>query len=184
MVWGDSLGNDGIRYEQLPAGRPRDWVSASGFGGRVAARASSGTLRGRCGGSAGVFGVREGLSRLGLGVLSPERAAGALVYGYATGVFSSRKLERATYDSVAFRFIAANDHPDHDTIAAFRRRFLGQIEGLFVEVLVLAREAGMLRLARWRWTAPRCTPMRAGTVRCRINMPARSKPGWRPRWRN
>ena len=44
-----------------------------------------------------------------------------LVYGYATGVFSSRKLERATYDSVAFRFIAANDHPDHDTIAAFRR---------------------------------------------------------------
>ena len=44
--------------------------------------------------------------------------------GYATGVFSSRKLERATYDSIAFRFIAANDHPDHDTIAAFRRRFL------------------------------------------------------------
>jgi transposase len=42
---------------------------------------------------------------------------GLLVYGYATGVFSSRKLERATYYSVAFRFIAANDHPDHDTIA-------------------------------------------------------------------
>src|SRR5208282_1445789 len=48
-------------------------------------------------------------------------------YGYATGVFSSRKLERATYDSVAFRFIAANDHPDHDTLAAFRRRFLAEI---------------------------------------------------------
>jgi transposase len=47
-----------------------------------------------------------------------------LVYGYTTGVFSSRKLERATYDSVAFRFIAANDHPNHDTIATFRRRFL------------------------------------------------------------
>ena len=76
----------------------------------------------------------------------PSVLLGLLVYGYATGVFSSRKLERATYDSVAFRFIAANDHPDHDTIAAFRRRFLGQIEGLFVEVLVLAREAGMLRL--------------------------------------
>ena len=69
----------------------------------------------------------------------PSVLLGLLVYGYATGVFSSRKLERATYDSVAFRFIAANDHPDHDTIAAFRRRFLGQIEGLFVEVLVLAR---------------------------------------------
>ena len=63
-----------------------------------------------------------------------------LVYGYATGVFSSRKLERATYDSVAFRFIAANDHPDHDTIATFRRRFLTDIEMLFVKVLLLARE--------------------------------------------
>jgi transposase len=47
----------------------------------------------------------------------PEMLLGLLVYGYATGVFSSRKLERATCDSVAFRFIAANDHPDHDTIA-------------------------------------------------------------------
>jgi hypothetical protein len=55
-------------------------------------------------------------------------------------------LERATYDSVAFRFIAANDHPDHDTIATFRRRFLGEIEGLFVQVLLLAREMGMLKL--------------------------------------
>jgi hypothetical protein len=69
-----------------------------------------------------------------------------LVYGYATGVFSSRKLERATYDSVAFRFIAGNEHPDHDTIATFRRRFLKQIEALFVEVLKLAREMGLLKL--------------------------------------
>ena len=71
---------------------------------------------------------------------------GLLVYGYATGVFSSRQLERATYDLVAFRFIAANDHPDHDTIATFRRRFLAEIEGLFVQVLMLAREAGLLKL--------------------------------------
>ena len=71
---------------------------------------------------------------------------GILVYGYATGVFSSRKLERATYDSVAFRFIAANDHPDHDTIAAFRRRFLKEIEALFVQVLQLAREMGVLKM--------------------------------------
>ena len=76
----------------------------------------------------------------------PSMLLGLLVYGYATGVFSSRKLERATYDSVAFRFIAANDHPDHDTIAAFRRRFLDRIEALFVEVLLLAREAGMVKL--------------------------------------
>src|ERR1700690_2266292 len=69
-----------------------------------------------------------------------------LVYGYATGVFSSRKLERATYDSVAFRFIAANEHPDHDTIATFRRRFLPQIEALFVQVLLLARGRGLIKL--------------------------------------
>ena len=71
---------------------------------------------------------------------------GLLVYGYATGVFSSRKLERATYDSVAFRFVAANQHPDHDTIAAFRRRFLKEIEALFVKILLLAREMGLLKL--------------------------------------
>ena len=76
----------------------------------------------------------------------PRMLLGVLVYGYATGVFSSRKLERATYDSVAFRFIAANDHPDHDTIAAFRRRFLKDIGRLFVDVLRLAREMGVLKM--------------------------------------
>ena len=76
----------------------------------------------------------------------PRMLLGLLVYGYATGVFSSRKLERATYDSVAFRFIAANDHPDHDTIATFRRRFLEEIEALFVQVLQLAREMGVLKM--------------------------------------
>src|SRR5882724_4925662 len=76
----------------------------------------------------------------------PALLLGLLVYGYATGVFSSRKLERASYDSVAFRFIAANQHPDHDTIASFRRRFLKEIEGLFVQVLLLAREMGVLKL--------------------------------------
>ena len=76
----------------------------------------------------------------------PGLLLGLIIYGYATGVFSSRKLERATYDSVAFRFIAANEHPDHDTIAAFRRRFLKQIEPLFVQVLDMAREMGVLKL--------------------------------------
>lgn len=76
----------------------------------------------------------------------PRVLLGLLVYGYATGVFSSRKLERATYDSVAFRFIAANDHPDHDTLAAFRRRFLEEIKGVFEQVLLLAREMGVLRM--------------------------------------
>jgi transposase len=76
----------------------------------------------------------------------PQLLLGLIIYGYATGVFSSRNLERATYDSVAFRFIAANEHPDHDTIATFRRRFLPEIEALFVQVLGVAREMGVLKL--------------------------------------
>src|ERR1035438_49099 len=76
----------------------------------------------------------------------PALLLSIVVYGYATGVFSSRKLERATYDSVAFRFITGNEHPDHDTIATFRRRFLKEIEGLFVGVLELAHEMGMLKM--------------------------------------
>jgi len=76
----------------------------------------------------------------------PSILLGILVYGYATGVFSSRKLERASYDSVAFRFVAANQHPDHDTLATFRRRFLAEIQTLFVQVLQLAREIGVLKL--------------------------------------
>jgi transposase len=76
----------------------------------------------------------------------PAMLLGLLVYGYATKVFSSRALERGTYDSVAFRYIAGNEHPDHDTIAAFRKRFLGHIEALFLEVLKLARTLGMLKL--------------------------------------
>ena len=76
----------------------------------------------------------------------PRLLLGLIIYGYAIGVFSSRNLERATYNSVAFRFIAANEHPDHDTIATFRRRFLEQIEALFVQVLGVAREMGVLKL--------------------------------------
>jgi transposase len=76
----------------------------------------------------------------------PALLLGILVYGYATGVFSSRRLERASYDSVAFRFITANEQPDHDTIATFRRRFLKEIEELFVRVLELAREMGLLKM--------------------------------------
>ena len=76
----------------------------------------------------------------------PSVLLGLLIYGYATGVHSSRKIERATYDSVAFRYVAANTHPDHDTLATFRRRFLKEVEALFVQVLVLAREMKLLKL--------------------------------------
>jgi transposase len=76
----------------------------------------------------------------------PAMLLGLLVYGYATKTFSSRAIERATHDSVAFRFIAGNEHPDHDTIAGFRKRFLPQIQALFVDVLRLAGTMGMLKL--------------------------------------
>lgn len=76
----------------------------------------------------------------------PRMLLSLLFYGYATGVFSSRKLELATYDSVAFRFISVNEHPDHDTIAKFRSRFLSELQPLFVQVLQIAHEAGFLKL--------------------------------------
>lgn len=78
----------------------------------------------------------------------PATLLSLLIYGYATGVFSSRKIERASYDSVAFRYVAANTHPDHDTIATFRRRFLSQLEALFVQVLLLAREMKLMKLGQ------------------------------------
>lgn len=78
----------------------------------------------------------------------PEMLLALLFYGYATGVYSSRKIEQATYDSVAFRFISANTHPDHDTIATFRKRFLDQLSPLFVQILMLAHEMGLLRLGK------------------------------------
>jgi len=69
-----------------------------------------------------------------------------LLYGYCTGVFSSRKIEQATYESIPFRFVAGDLHPDHDTIAHFRRSFLEEIKELFVQVLLLAGEAEVLKL--------------------------------------
>lgn len=78
----------------------------------------------------------------------PEILLSLLFCGYATGVYSSRKIEQATYDSVAFRFLSANTHPDHDTIASFRKRFLDQLKPLFVQILLLAREMGLLKLGK------------------------------------
>ena len=78
--------------------------------------------------------------------IAPEVLLGLLFYGYATGVFSSRKIEKATYESIPFRYIAGGLHPDHATIAAFRKTFLAAIAELFVQILVLAMEAGALRL--------------------------------------
>ena len=76
----------------------------------------------------------------------PAVLLGLLIYGCATGVYHSRKIERASYESVAFRYIAANTHPDHDTIAYFRSRFATEISALFVQVLLVAREMKLMKL--------------------------------------
>lgn len=79
--------------------------------------------------------------------IAPEILLGLLFYGYATGVFSSRKIEKATYESIPFRFIASGLHPDHDTVANFRKVFLAEIQELFVQILLLAKLAGVLKLS-------------------------------------
>jgi transposase len=78
--------------------------------------------------------------------MAPEILLGLLFYGYATGVFSSRKIEKATYESIPFRYVAGGLHPDHDTIANFRKTFLADIQELFVQILLVAQAAGVLKL--------------------------------------
>ena len=75
----------------------------------------------------------------------PATLLSLLIYGYATGTFSSRKIERATFDSLAFRYIACNRHPDHDTLATFRKRFGKEFQSAFVQVLQVARENQLSR---------------------------------------
>ena len=76
----------------------------------------------------------------------PRMMAGLLLYAYCVGVFSSRKIEKATYHSVPFRVLCADQHPDHDTIAEFRKRHLKALSGLFVQVLRLCQTVGLVKL--------------------------------------
>ena len=76
----------------------------------------------------------------------PHLMVGLIVYGYSVGVYSSRKLEKASYESVPFRVLTAEQHPDHDTIASFRKRHLEALGELFGQVLELCREAGLVKL--------------------------------------
>jgi len=69
-----------------------------------------------------------------------------LIYGYCSGRMSARKLEQATYDDVAFRVLSCNQHPDHDSIAEFRKRHLAALSGLFLQVLQLCQRAGLVKL--------------------------------------
>src|SRR3990172_1306321 len=76
----------------------------------------------------------------------PSMMSKLLLYAYSVGVPSSRKTEEKTYTDVAFRIVAAGDHPDHDTICEFRCRHLGALAELFVQVLRLCRKAGLVKL--------------------------------------
>jgi transposase len=76
----------------------------------------------------------------------PKVLCGVLLFGYLRGVFSSRKLERATYEQLGFRYVAGNMHPDHDTLANFRKTFLAEITEVFVQVLLMAKASGLLLL--------------------------------------
>ena len=76
----------------------------------------------------------------------PSLMISLLFYGYATGVFSSRKLEKATHDSIAVRYICANEHPDHDSINTFRKRFRKEISDLFTQILMIAKKAQWLKM--------------------------------------
>jgi transposase len=82
----------------------------------------------------------------GLAAYQPSMMVRLLVYGYCLGVVSSRKIERATHEDVAFRYLSADTHPDRDTIASFRKRHLEALAGLFVQVLRLCGKAGLVKL--------------------------------------
>src|SRR4030067_3124714 len=95
--------------------------------------------------------IYERYAPVGGEAIAPEILLGLLFYGYATGLFSSRKIENATYENIPFRFIAGGLHPDHDTIAHFRNTFLAEIQELFVQILLLAQAAGGLKLGKTRF---------------------------------
>ncbi len=82
----------------------------------------------------------------GQSAYAPAMMVRVLLYGYATGVYSSRKMEAKTYDDVAFRYLSADAHPDHATIAEFRKRHLEALAGLFTQALLLCEKAGLVKL--------------------------------------
>ncbi len=92
--------------------------------------------------------LRDAYAGRGCKAYDPEMLLSLLFYGYATGTFSSRKLELATYESIAVRYIAGNSHPDHDTIANFRKRFLAELKPFFVQILTLAHEMKILTIGK------------------------------------
>jgi transposase len=115
---------------------------------------------------------------------NPEMLVALLFYGYATGVFSSRQLERSTYDSVAFRYIAANTHPDHDTIATFRKRFLPHLTALFIEILKIGHQMGVLKLGTVSLDGSKVKANASGTRLSVMGMQTSWKRSLRRKWQS
>ena len=90
-----------------------------------------------------VYARRDGR---GMAAYHPAMMVRMLLYGYCRGVVSSRKIERATYEDVAFRYLAADQHPDHDSIADFRQTHWQNLAGLFTQALQLCDKAGLIKL--------------------------------------
>jgi transposase len=93
----------------------------------------------------GVYAAYDG-AKGGQPPFDPRMMVGLLVYSYCVGTASSRKIEKATYEQVPFRVLTADQHPDHDTIAEFRRRHIQALSELFLQVLRLCQKAGLVRL--------------------------------------
>lgn len=104
-----------------------------------------------------IYGAYDG-SKGGQPPFDPAMMTGLLLYAYCVGTVSSRKIEKATYEQVPFRVLTADQHPDHDTIAEFRRRHIEALSSLFVQVLQICRQAGLVKLGH---VAPDGTKMRA-----------------------
>jgi transposase len=93
-----------------------------------------------------IYASYEAKDSRGQAAYAPEMMLRLLLYGYCVGVCSSRKIEVRTYEDVAFRYLSADQHPDHDTIAEFRKRHLEALAGLFTQALLLCEKAGLVKL--------------------------------------
>jgi len=117
----------------------QDWLPESHLGRFVADLVETLDL-------SGIYAKYEEGDGRGMAAYDPRMMVRLLIYGYCRGVASSRRIERATHEDVAFRYLAADQHPDHDTIADFRKQHLAQLAQLFVQVLKLCQQAGLVKL--------------------------------------
>jgi transposase len=116
-------------------------------------------------------------SKGGYPAYHPEMMVALLIYGYCVGVPSSRKIEKATHELIPFRVLTTDQHPDHDTIAEFRRRHLEALAALFVQVLRLCQKAGLVKLGHVSLDG---TKVRANASKHKALSYARmEKSGWR-----